>query len=54
MKARTSSVRRATRETDIAVDLTLDGTGACSIRTGIPFMNHMLELLGKRADVSDP
>ncbi len=40
---------RTTRETDIAVSLNLDGTGACAIETGMPFMNHMLELLARHA-----
>lgn len=40
---------RTTRETDIAVSLNLDGTGTCAIETGMPFMNHMLELLARHA-----
>lgn len=47
--ARTANIARKTRETDIAVELNLDGEGTCRIETGVPFMNHMLELLGKHA-----
>jgi imidazoleglycerol-phosphate dehydratase len=41
--ARTAKVHRKTRETDIAVELDLDGTGAFEVQTGMPFFNHMLE-----------
>ena len=37
-------VNRKTRETDIKVQLNLDGSGVCQIDTGIGFLNHMLEL----------
>ena len=47
MTARRASQHRKTRETDIVVTLNLDGTGRCSVETGIPFMNHMLELFGR-------
>ena len=47
MKTRTASVQRKTRETDIAIRLNLDGTGEYRIRTGIPFLNHMLDLFAK-------
>lgn len=39
---RTASVRRTTGETDVQVSLNLDGTGACTAATGIPFLDHML------------
>lgn len=51
MKKRTATVRRATRETDISVRVNLDGKGICRISTGMPFMDHMLELLGRHAMV---
>lgn len=44
---RRAEVRRTTRETDIAVRFTVDGRGAAAIETGIPFLNHMLELFAK-------
>ncbi|HMP88546.1 MAG TPA: imidazoleglycerol-phosphate dehydratase HisB [Kiritimatiellia bacterium] len=47
MKKRTASIERKTRETQISLSLNIDGTGKSSIRTGIPFFNHMLELLAK-------
>lgn len=49
MKSRTGKIRRKTRETDIAVEIKLDGTGRCSIATGIGLMDHMLELLSKHS-----
>jgi len=49
MKNRKSSVQRKTRETDIKVEINLDGTGSSRISTGIPFMDHMLELLSRHS-----
>ena len=46
---RAAEVRRTTRETDIAVRLDLDGSGSADVATGIPFLDHMLELLAKHA-----
>jgi imidazoleglycerol-phosphate dehydratase len=46
---RTATLHRKTRETDIAATLNLDGAGAYEIETGIPFLNHMLELFAKHA-----
>lgn len=43
--ARTATVRRTTGETDVQVTLNLDGTGACTAATGIPFLDHMLHQL---------
>ena len=39
---RTATVSRTTGETDVQVSLNLDGTGACTAATGIPFLDHML------------
>ncbi len=44
---RQSTVVRKTRETDIRVELQLDGTGQYQVSTGIPFFDHMLESLAR-------
>ncbi len=41
---RKGTFKRKTKETDISVDLNLDGTGKAEINTPIGFLNHMLEL----------
>ena len=46
---RRANIQRATRETNITLDLNLDGSGAGEISTGIGFFDHMLELLKKHA-----
>ena len=44
---RTARIDRATGETQVLVELSLDGSGASRIETGIPFFDHMLAQLGK-------
>ncbi len=44
---RKADVRRKTEETDVRIQLNLDGTGAYDIRTGVPFLDHMLCLFAK-------
>ncbi len=44
-------MRRKTKETRIEVDLAIDGKGKASIKTGIPFFDHMLTLFAKHAVV---
>ena len=39
---RTAEIERATKETNIALTLVLDGTGKASVETGVPFLDHML------------
>ena len=47
MTPRRDHEHRVTKETDVEVDLVLDGSGQASAATGIPFFDHMLEQLGK-------
>src|SRR5262245_22032064 len=49
MKLRQASLKRVTKETSITIKLNLDGEGRSSIRTGIPFFDHMLTLFAKHA-----
>jgi imidazoleglycerol-phosphate dehydratase len=49
MKKRTATVARKTRETDIKVTVTIDGKGISIVETGMPFLNHMLELFSKHS-----
>ncbi len=44
---RTATVRRATKETQVEVELNLDGIGATDVSTAVPFFDHMLSQLGK-------
>ncbi len=51
MNCRTAKLKRVTKETQIIVKLNLDGAGKSSIKTGVPFFDHMLTLLAKHAVV---
>jgi imidazoleglycerol-phosphate dehydratase len=44
--SRTASIRRTTKETDVSVSLNLDGQGQANNRTGVPFLDHMLDQIG--------
>ncbi len=47
MKNRTAKIVRNTKETQIELEINLDGSGNYEIDTGIPFFNHMLELFSR-------
>ncbi|HEX4122292.1 MAG TPA: imidazoleglycerol-phosphate dehydratase HisB [Verrucomicrobiae bacterium] len=49
MRKRQASVRRATQETQIALTLNVDGRGKSSVKTGVPFFDHMLNLFAKHS-----
>ena len=51
MKKRHAQVSRVTKETNTRVRLDLDGTGKSSVKTGIPFFDHMLAIFAKHAVV---
>ena len=46
---RAASVERSTKETQIRLDLELDGAGRADISTGVGFFDHMLDLLARHA-----
>ncbi|WP_114751150.1 bifunctional histidinol-phosphatase/imidazoleglycerol-phosphate dehydratase HisB [Pleomorphovibrio marinus] len=47
LPSRTAEVNRSTSETQISIQVNLDGTGKAEINTGIPFFDHMLDQLAK-------
>ncbi len=49
MNKRQAAIKRGTNETNIVATLNLDGTGKASIRTRVPFFDHMLTLFAKHA-----
>ena len=51
MLIRKAQIKRVTNETQITLKLLIDGKGKSSIRTGIPFFDHMLTLFAKHAVV---
>ena len=46
---RKASINRNTKETSIKIDVNLDGTGKSSIKTGIGFLDHMMEQIAKHS-----
>jgi imidazoleglycerol-phosphate dehydratase len=49
MKPRQAKVSRKTNETQVSICLNLDGKGKSSVKTGIPFFDHMLALFARHA-----
>jgi imidazoleglycerol-phosphate dehydratase len=49
---RTATVERATGETDVRLELTLEGTGAGTRDTGVGFLDHMLDLLARHGRIN--
>ncbi|CAA0078584.1 Histidine biosynthesis bifunctional protein HisB [BD1-7 clade bacterium] len=47
MTARTASVQRDTLETQIQVNINLDGTGDANFETGVPFLDHMMDQIAR-------
>ena len=45
--SRSARVQRTTKESDVLVELDLDGTGTTDVDTGVPFFDHMLGQLGR-------
>jgi len=50
LEARTVQVQRTTKETDILINLNLDGTGKTNCQTGLGFFDHMLDQLGRHSN----
>ena len=48
---RTGAVTRKTKETEVAVEVSLDGQGRAEIATGIGFLDHMLDLLARHSRI---
>jgi imidazoleglycerol-phosphate dehydratase/histidinol-phosphatase len=49
--SRVASVNRVTKETDVFIEINLDGTGQSTIKTGLEFFDHMLEQLAKHGSL---
>ena len=47
LKFRRGEIHRKTKETDISVSISLDGQGQAQIDTGLPFLDHMLDLFAR-------
>jgi imidazoleglycerol-phosphate dehydratase len=45
--SRSARVQRTTKESDVLVELEIDGTGVTEVETGVPFFDHMLAQIGK-------
>lgn len=49
---RQATIERTTNETNIRVSLDLDGGGAVTANTGVPFLNHMLDCFGRHSRIN--
>ncbi|MEM7465527.1 MAG: imidazoleglycerol-phosphate dehydratase HisB [Pseudomonadota bacterium] len=47
MTARQATITRNTKETQISVQINLDGTGTCKLNTGLPFLEHMIDQIAR-------
>jgi imidazoleglycerol-phosphate dehydratase len=46
-RLRAAEITRTTKETSVSVQLNVDGTGIYRVETGVPFLNHMLEIFAR-------
>ena len=51
MTARTARIERKTKETEIVVEVNLDGTGTAAIDTPLPFLSHMLDQIARHGAI---
>lgn len=49
---RKAEIKRKTRETSVDLYIEIDGSGKSEIQTGLPFLDHMLELLAKHSGIN--
>jgi imidazoleglycerol-phosphate dehydratase len=49
MKSRIARINRKTKETEVLVEVNIDGNGKISIKTGLPFLDHLITSLAKHA-----
>ncbi len=49
MKSRIGHINRKTKETEVSVTVNLDGSGKIFVKTGLPFLDHLVTSLGKHA-----
>jgi len=50
-KERCALVQRKTKETDISIEINLDGCGKTTVSTGLNFFDHLLEQIGKHSGI---